>query len=496
MKKFEYRVYENAKVTEGMAQLLNRNYFYVAKHKKVTEEELGEIQKKRGTAFSVAAFDEDVCIGMVAAYFSSGQNVAKSHQIYIGTMLIDKFYLYRPTVIVALFKRAIDEVRSRNLKEILSETSKSNKLSFDMLKRHGFVLLDDKLDYYGYYTLHNFLPVVFDFFGRGSLNDEIVHQTNYKYHFLPKVNRTERDKVSHFISDNVILQEFNLSFGKIVLYVNIEFAVVLGFEIFNQYSFLPLGQGRYLLNNNLDELLNFKICQEDTTMVLNLSPEDQKEINIQEDKDFFIEVLSRKFYFFTSRIQRTDIISLENKIYENENYYCILNRSTGLLSVFSKSTHELLIKVLWHCAKMPYVEGAFLGKSKSLLVDSNENEIIISEDGADFKIISHYLFSEQRIQMNTEINFMEEGEKREERNPFGQIWTDGTSDLFQKRPDFADFVFWVEDSKYLVNHLNLRFHTTLAQIESNAILLANLPTIGIDYGDLQKIETNIWFTPC
>lgn len=167
--------------------LLNRNKFYISRHRKVTKKELNDIQMERGTNFCVFAFDDDVCVGMVGAYYISCQTVAKPYQIFMDTMLVDKLYNFNPIVLKGLLENAIRKIYEfGHTREIIAEVSPDNIASFRILRRYGFLILEDKTDFYGYIRLHNFIPSIVHFF---DINLEEIISSKRLYNFLPKLKK-------------------------------------------------------------------------------------------------------------------------------------------------------------------------------------------------------------------------------------------------------------------------------------------------------------------
>lgn len=491
MKNYEYKVFETADFPESVAEFLNRNKFYIAKHKKISIAELNEVQKDRGIIFSVFAFDEDKCIGMVAGYPVAGQKVAKEHQLFMGTLIVDKYYVIRPSIISTLFKMAIEQIKIRKYREIISESSPNNKLSFDMLKRHGFALIDNNVDRYGYYELHNYLPAIFSFFGEDNLNNNIVQQEMYDYHFLPKVEKTKRFEKCTFYNEDTIVQTFNLTSDTIYLYININFGVVVGFDLSKGLSVIP-SNDEYILANKSSTSISVAIEYDDVYEKVEVSSNEIKHKFIPIDKKVKITFLGRTFLILGNVITKLPIESL-TYLFENNIYKIILQKSTGSLIVRSQSTDELLIIIPWSHFGDSYLQGAMKSRDGKILeIYYDIDCITISEEMSLGKISNTYELKEKSIIIKSDFRSKSAYQQRKY-FLYNQLWINGFSGEYEQKLDFADYPLWIDNKKYLAKSVDILTKEQHFVVSTDNRFIVNLPSIIVTGDDLNQTELHIDF---
>lgn len=494
MKKFEFRVYDDpADLPESTAEFLSRSRFYIGKHRAVTASELNDIQKKRGMIFCVLAFDEDKCIGMVCGYPVSGQKTADPHQIFMGTLIIDRFYSVRPSVISELFKTAITEIRKRKYRTIISETSPSNKLSFDMLLRHGFLLLNDKADHYGYYELRNYLPAVFSFFGEENMNRPEVFQEFFDYHFLMRPDRKKGSRKCERYSSDTVIQNFSLMNDIITMYINTDHDIVTGFEFQNGLAVIPVpDSSKYILKNNGTDKISVTLDQDNSSIITELSENEEKETEITEGTDVKVTFGDMSFYLLLSL--SAHICTYQTKGTVNLTYSCYkasMDRTTGMLELTDPYDDSLIMRIPYSCYGSEYIQGAVKSAvlSDPYSVDADDNSITLTQFTDNGKIINSYSFSDDMIS----IRFSAELNKNEKndcsRTLYSQLWINGTADGYEQRPDFADYPFWSPSGSSTVRSFSASAGNTEFTVSSDQPLIINLPSVMIT----GESEVNISF---
>ncbi|MDR0501495.1 MAG: hypothetical protein LBG97_09720 [Coriobacteriales bacterium] len=494
--KFTFTLFQESDAQE-IANLLNRNRFYISEHAPVSPEDYLFVQAARGMAFSVVAKKGEKAIGMAAAYYTSGQKVANAQQIFLGTMLLDVRYRLSFAVLVGLYDSLIKEIVSRGFKDILAEVLPGNKQSLYVLLKYGFVLLSDETDIYGYWMLHNYLPAIVDFLGSGTS----LASTKDFFYNLPLVNKKAASKSKPQIKNQYIECEYKLDGEKILLLIDTINLKVSGIDFCNNIKFYPDFEfnGKYRLEgNNKGALANVSIREIAAGGEIkkstghSLSFQEFAEIEFKSDVEKVeLDLNEATYCFYPNRTIKQNKHQI-SKI-ECANYDLLVDNTTGFLSIFMQKSATELLKVMWPSAALPYIEGGIIPREKdNLLVEFKESQLRIKEDNDDYSLRREYMLKNDRIVIDTylkmKVGAKEDTTKDTTKNttknrsslaPISQLWVEEklnqmmllSEDAQRVLPEIAlapqnshyeDFAFWNN-----ALHSDDGFKPKRAQLKSN-----------------------------
>ena len=167
MPKIKYEFYNEDVDTKSVVDLMKRNQFGLAKFdKNLTVEKFIDYQHKKGTIFGVVGKKDGVVVSYVAAYKTGAQKVVEKNQVYVGRLIIDKKYRMNLFSIKDMFGLVIEELQSRGYNDFICKIAKENIASFYMMRKLGFVILDEQRTVFGFYVLHNYLISATKLFNR------------------------------------------------------------------------------------------------------------------------------------------------------------------------------------------------------------------------------------------------------------------------------------------------------------------------------------------
>ncbi len=160
MSKITYEFYTEEDA-EAVAALMRSNQFWIGKYdENLTGEKFVDYQRRKGTIFGIVGKKDGEVVSYVATYKTGGQKVANKNQAFICALIIDKKYRMSVFSINDMFSMLIKELISRGYNDLICEVAKDNFASFYMMRKCGFVIIDEKPTLYGDYVLHNYLPGV------------------------------------------------------------------------------------------------------------------------------------------------------------------------------------------------------------------------------------------------------------------------------------------------------------------------------------------------
>jgi L-amino acid N-acyltransferase YncA len=184
---FEYYQESDAK---QVADLISKNRFHAGRHKWVTEEDYLFTQRSRGVHFAIVAKKNDKIIGIAGAYPSSDQHVAKKHQVYVGTFLVDMQYRLSYSIIMGLYEGLMKGLAQSDFREILSGVRPENEASYHLMLKCGFMFVDSTPNDFGRLGMRNYSVAVSKFLGAAYA--EVSSDTFFS--ILPVVDRREARK--------------------------------------------------------------------------------------------------------------------------------------------------------------------------------------------------------------------------------------------------------------------------------------------------------------
>ena len=389
---------------EQVAELLNRNKFHSARHKKVTPEDYRFTLRSRSYHFIVLAKKKGKVIAMAAAYPTSDQHVAKKHQVFLGSFLIDNLYRLSYSIVMGLFDMLMRNLMETDCKEIISSVRPENQGSYSLMLKCGFVLLSDEPNDFGRYALHCFSPAFLLYAG----SDAVEMNSRNFFEALPVVDRKEARKflAKPRLHGKYIECGYKLEGADVTLLFDVVNAKIDGAIIPKHVKIYPNfnSPGQYIIENlrKSDPFhTSVRLIMEPTSGLTDIHRDitiepGEKEIIIcgKEVKELTCLHAEQWYRFHPNLILETEEPKEPVRL---ESGTCgtltpVLEPSTGFLSI--REGEEKLVTFPWPCAVYPYIEGLHTPRIKELLVEPWENGIMVTEETDACRLIRKYIFSE------------------------------------------------------------------------------------------------------
>jgi len=464
LEKLTFELFEEADAGAA-ADLFNRNRQFMSLQKRITGEDFLYVKNGRGMPFCVLAKKKDTVVGILAAYLTNQQEVAKPHQIYFGTFALDTRYRLSFPVLIGLFDRTTKEILSRGYREIMTGVAPENVQTLYVLAKYGFVLLDENPGRWGVLRLHSYFPAIMKCLGS---ENEMLQASDFFVNF-PRVDKRRVREAKKLIENRYIECMFTQNNETISLLIDTKNANVVGVDYKNRFNFYPnfaSAKNEYLLRySEGPDKLNpgIKLIGDDGAEkeleLLSLFQENRKEsvIDIGAEKSVKLVFDDKEFILRPDFSLESANISSTISEFCHGNYFICLDHSTGFLTINSLPNKTPLFTVMWPCACMPYVEGAVIPREKKLRIDINENVISVSEDVVNEYIMTKiFSLHDEKIIVDTYLRYFSE---HTEAKPLSALYVNGTADSCTFRylsgqevvmnpraaPAYENYSFWTHD---------------------------------------------------
>ena len=449
-----------------VAELLNRNRFHTARNKHMTAEEYLFTQHSRGVCFSVVAKKKGKVIGLAGAYPTSDQAVAKKHQVFVGTFLVDMQYRLSYSIIMGLYDGLMKGLTQSDYKEILSGVRPQNEASYHLMLKCGFVLLDATPNDFGRIGLHNFSPAFSKYAGAASME----MNSNMFFSGLPVVDKKEARKLQAkpLLNDRYIEIDYKLNGQDVTLLFDIVNYKIDGALVPEYLKFYPSfdTKGRYVLENlDASETINTKIQlvmeagseEENITHEISLLPGQTQIIDcaqaVCEMKIFYMDA----WYCFYPNLFEEVTLPKAPISFGSGKLSAVLMPSTGFISIMEGE--KKLATLLWPCATMPYIEGIFVPRMKDLNVEQKDDSIVITEETDAYVLVRTCVLSSDKMDITTTLQC-----KTKDLNlrPISQIYAEkgvqgyaltsgenireyGANAIRHEGYEYSDYTYWETD---------------------------------------------------
>ena len=448
---------------QEMADLLNRCRFHSARNKHVTAEDYLFLHRSRGVHFCVVAKKKGKIVGTIGVYPTSDQSVAKKHQAFIGTFLVDMRYRLSYSIILGLYKMLQEELAKTEIKEILTGARPENESAYHLTLKCGFVLLDNETNDFGRIRLHGFTPALSSYVGAGG--DEM--ESNVFFSSLPVVNKKAARKIQGKtrIHENYIECDYLLKGTEVTLLFDLVNLKIDGAAVPKHMKIYPdfKSEGRYVVENShkkevVDTTVELKMeggsGLEDRCFEFTLEPGESKVIECSKEVDVLRFKYGDQWYnLYPNLVMEIPLPKKPIKL-RTESLSIALEPSTGFISVMDKD--QKLVSFLWPCGTYPYMEGVNDPRMKDLLVEDHEDGLTITEDTNEFQLVRKCLLSEGKMRLITTLTCKTENLKV---RPISQIYaiagvkgyklksgeremTFGPSKIKHQGYEFSDYTYW------------------------------------------------------
>lgn len=400
--KIQYVFYEE-KDTEKLLEMLKRNKFYLARLKPtITVEEFLEVQRKRGFLFAgIAKVGEEV-ISYMAVYHNGCLKIAKPNQVYISSMLIDREYQRALFTLMDLYSVVMSEILRRGYTDVVAEVNYTNLQSLFLLRKFGFILMNNKEDLYENLVLHNYIFGLIKLAGVDNITDLNVNNT---VSYLPQINKKAAKEEDLVYYGKYIEQKYKCQTGKMTVLMNIHTGYACGIDFENVIRAYTVNgeSGHYMITNKKDSNLvlryerteNGKVIKEEMQLApmeeqeLVLGAEVEKIALFGEDLEFPIHLYPRED---VSVEEEERIVSFE----EDQKLYL----NTGFLEIYQDE--KLKIQEMWPCITYPYLVGNLIPKKYNLAYENRSNrEVVVTEKTEQFALTRVYQAEKGCIKIHT-----------------------------------------------------------------------------------------------
>jgi len=404
-----FEFYEDSDAPQ-VAELLNRNRFHSARHKTVTPEEYRFLLRSRGYYFIVLAKKNGKVIATAAAYPSSDQHVAKAHQVYIGSFLIDNQYRLSYSIIMGLYDMVMKGLMKTDFREILSTVRPENQAPYNLMLKCGFVILSEEPNDWGRYLLNCFSPAMSLYAGANSVKMD----SNTIFSSLPIVDRKEARKfqAKSRLHEKYIECDYKLDGKKVTLLFDIVNGKIDGGIAPKQMKVYPdfTTPGQYIVENlqkSKSIRTSVKLIMEpeagiaDVQYDLELEAEATKIISCSKDVKELQFFHTDRWYCLHPNLFSPVEVEKEPIILESAAcgaFVPWLDPATGFLSIFNGQ--DKLITLPWPCAVFPYMEGLFTPRVKDLAVEYEEQGVSVIEEADTYRLSRTFLFTQDADSIN------------------------------------------------------------------------------------------------
>lgn len=251
MSKITYEFYSENDA-DTVAELMRRNRFWIGKYNtNLDGNTLREYQSKKGFVFGIVGKSDDKVITYVAAYRYGSQRICKQNQIIMSGLIIDNKYRMAIFSISQMFKMLLFKCVELGFNDIISEVNVSNKVSLSMMKKTGFLALDDTPTVFGEYVLHNYMPSLLRFFD--SKDIENPSQS------IMSIDRKKQTQKPNFISPNTISIVWNARGLNYEFLINVETGEAVGVHCHGRYKLLRVNDDTIYYHNCVNENCTSKL---------------------------------------------------------------------------------------------------------------------------------------------------------------------------------------------------------------------------------------------
>jgi len=505
---------------QQVADLLNRNRFHTARNKHMTAEDYLFTQRSRGVCFSVVAKKNGNVIGLAGAYPTSDQHVAKKHQVFVGTFLVDMRHRLSYSVIMGLYDGLMKGLEKGDYKEILSGVRPQNEGSYHLMLKCGFVLLDETPNDFGRIGMHNFSPAFSKYAGPQSTEVN----SNTFFSSLPVVDKKEarKGKGKQRLHERYIECDYKLNGKDVTLLFDIINLRIDGAIVPKKMKFYPDfgSQGKYIIENlekskqhstSIELVMQPESGLDNICYDITLEPGQTKVIECSKDVSELKFTYSGGWYRLYPNHFEDIIIPKEPIAFEYGKLSAILEPSTGFITLAEGESK--LATLVWPCAVIPYIEGIFAPRVKDLQVKQQDNCLIISEETESYILTRKCLLSENNMSITTTLKCQT---KDLHVRPISQVYAKkgvqgytlksgekemafGASTIKHEGYEYSDYTYWDTEPErfadFPVESISLKYPSSTVDIviDKKCKFIDHAPmfTSTLDFDPEQTLEEQV-----
>lgn len=444
----QYSYFED-KDADGVATLMVKNNFWMGKYNRSLDgKTFREYQNAKGFCFGVVGKIDEKYVTYVAAYKLGSQRAANSRQIVMSGLIIDEAYRSSVFSISDMFMLVLAKVREMGCTEMISEVGKNNKLSLFMMKKTGFVVLDDRPTIYGEVILRNYLPAVLDCVWSDSMPDSSSLANG-----MQSINKRNLLQPVEYLNSHVIITTWSVGKDRFEFLIDILSGEVVGIRCVGFFSFQLSGERRFVLEREKS--------MKRSSLQVNMYAGEKLEKTVElTEGDVRIPESVTRLTIKTDAVPYTFALRqfVECQVKKEQlEYGYNFDYSADLGAVFFPGRSNSQFAALWPSMNPPYLEGLLeqnVEKDMEFQKDSDQEftQKEICEAGTLERVYHH---EGERLKISTRLLPKEEKEEPElsplfpmgifqEEYRIRVSYTDGTRKEYtqqQELPVFAELIF-------------------------------------------------------
>lgn len=411
MANIEYEFYSE-KDADAVANLMKSNKFWIGKYDEdLTGEKFIDYQRKKGTLFAVVGKKDGKAVSYVAAYKTGGQKVANKNQAFACALIIDQKYQMSVFSINEMFSMLITELVKRGYNDLICEVAKDNYPSFYMMRKCGFVIINEEPTLYGDYILHNYLPSVIKLAGRIEYaNSSALPE------IMQKLDKKNLYKAEKLIDERFISIDYRVEKKDYSLFIDTLSADIAGLHMKDHGVKIWPGDKNltaYKLENTGEEIktVEVEVVLKDGSVKQDVFGEGLFEINLPQNTEsisFRIEGYQEKFTFSVDEIREHGRYKFEQSVIKLNDFG--FEEKSAFLDCGTAENGTVPFKEMWPHVCAPYIEGIFIPNyGKKISVEKiSDGEIRVTETNDDFVLTRDYKAVGNKTEIHTVAKMLSE----------------------------------------------------------------------------------------
>ena len=409
MSKITYEFYSE-KDAAAVAELMRNNKFWIGKFdKNLTGEKFVDYQRRKGTIFGIVGKKNNKVVSYVAAYKTGGQKVANKNQVFICALIIDQKYRMSVFSIADMFSLLIKELVNLGYNDLICEVAKDNYPSFYMMRKCGFVIIDEQPTLYGDYVLHNYLPCVI------KLADRIEYANSDALpEIMQKLDKKNLYRAEKIIDNRFINIDCKAKKEEYSLYIDTLSGNIAGVHIRDDnFKIWPCDGSfaAYVFDNfdTVPKTVTVELICNDTVKETKIFEAEHFEVKIPIHVDkisFHVEGDVDKYTFFLDEMRAQGRYKFEQSNIQLSGF--VFEEKSAFLTFAAKDNKIALFKEMWPHICAPYIEGIFIPNyEKNIsIVPVGNNKLVVTEKTEDYVLTREYRSFVKKIEISTKVKML------------------------------------------------------------------------------------------
>lgn len=407
----KYELYSE-KDAEAVAALMKSNSFWIGKYdENLTGEKFIDYQRKKGTIFAVVGKSGGRAVSYVAVYKTGGQKVANKNQAFACALIIDSKFQMSVFSISDMFSLLMTELVKRGYNDLICEVAKDNYPSFYMMRKCGFVIINEEPTLYGDYILHNYLPSII------KLADRIDYaDSNVFPQIMQKLDKKDLYHAEKLIDGRFISIECKAKKKSYSLYIDTLSGNICGMhrkESMQKIWPTDRNLSAYKIENLGEDAksITVMLISNGTVTKTEVFGKGSFEVEIPKDTDKFafkIEGEPETYTFLVDEIRKSGEKKEEQNVIKLNDFG--FEEKSAFLACGDGNGHAVPFKEMWPHACAPYIDGIFIPRfDKNISIEKiSDNKIKVTEKTEDFVMTRHYNADGDKMKIHTNVKMLSE----------------------------------------------------------------------------------------